>query len=179
MAVMAVHVAGPAPLPYGIPCEGGTVGLGVYESESPKAVRRWWRIFWIVSIIDKRAGRGTPRWPRARMATTWITASLRGVIDGQFYPWFNRSHDGDSSLLDTNWPDRRFLSQVEINPVLFCEVACWVLHCVVFHLVPLVLMLCFVDNLDDYEEKKRSFGSLEKACYVQFYERWWWIVRNE
>jgi len=57
--------------------------------------------------------------------------------------------------------------------MLFCEVAYWVLHCVVFHLVPLVLMLCFVDNLDDYEEKKRSFGSLEKACYVQFYERWW------
>ena len=33
------------------------------------------------------------------------------------------------------------------------------LQCVAFHLVPLVLTLCFVDNLDDCEEKKQLFGS--------------------
>ena len=80
----------------------------------------------------------------------------------------NHSHEGDSCLLDTNWPDRQFQSQVEINPALFCGVACWVFRCVASHLVPLELTTCFVNNLDDCEEKKRSFGSSGEGVLCAF-----------
>jgi len=82
-----------------------------------------------------------------------------GLRDGWFYLWFDWSHDRDSHLLDTNLSEGRFISQAESPSALFCEVAHWVLCCVAFHLVPLVLMLSYVDNLDDCEEKKWSFGS--------------------
>jgi len=80
------------------------------------------------------------------------------VRDGHFYPTFDWSYDGNSRLLDTNWPDRWFLSQVEIR----------VLRYVAFHLVPPALMLCFFDNLDDCEEKRQSFGSFGEGvlCVV-------------
>jgi len=40
-------------------------------------------------------------------------------------------------------------------------------HAAICSVLP-VPMFCFVDNLDDCEEKKRALGSLEKVCCVQF-----------
>jgi len=128
---------------------------------------------------NSRVHLGVARW----MATNWlwnvIAKGGKNMTDGRFCPWHNRSHDHDSHHSDTNWPGRRFLSQIEINPALFCEVVHWVLHGVSFCLVPWVLMMCFVDNLDDCEEKKRSFGSFGKAWHVQFCGQWWWIVQTQ
>jgi len=54
---------------------------------------------------------------------TISSPSQTKLTDGRFCPWFDWSHDDDLRLSDTNWPDRQFLSQVEINTTLFCEVA--------------------------------------------------------
>jgi len=72
------------------------------------------------------------------------------------------------TILPVIWPARQFLSKVEISPTLACEVVHWVLRCVAFHLVPPLLMVCFVDNLDDCGKKKRSFGSFGEGmlCVV-------------
>jgi len=48
-------------------------------------------------------------WSMSHSATR-VRQSLT-LTDGWFCRWFDWSHDGDSRLSDTNWPDRRFLWQ--------------------------------------------------------------------
>jgi len=111
------------------------------------------RLLFVDWITDEITPLSMWRLPRRRTEIAMNHSLIKGSDRWTILPVIDWSHEGDSHLLDTNWPDRRFQSQVEINPALFCGVVHSVLRRAAFHLVPLALMLCFVNNLDDCEEK--------------------------